>query len=163
MRSGKFFIACMLVLLIAGSSAFAQTSEPSRRDTEKEQAIVRDLQRVAPDRVGAFVAATEAMDREDFGKGVELFQSVLKGAAQFDPAVRRLAFCLAGTGRAVDAIAMAEKAVGIKRSQENLIASPRFWPIRRKTKKERRRTKPGRSVLLSRLTSWPVMRTQVTR
>lgn len=109
----------LFTILLVAPLALAQGRE---RDAEKENAILQQLQSVAPSAVNDFKAATEALDREDFKESVRLYELVLKKAPDFDVVYRRLGFSLVGVGRYQEGIAMMEKAVSKKKSPENLIS-----------------------------------------
>ncbi len=109
----------LFAILLLPLLAFAQGRE---RDAEKENAILQQLQSVAPSAVNDFKAATEALDREDFKEAARLYELVLKKAPEFDVVFRRLGFSLVGMGRYQEGIAMMEKAVSKKKSPENLVS-----------------------------------------
>ena len=108
----------LLLLILFGSSTPAQSS----RNMEKEQAIWAELETIAPESVADFKAATEAMDAQDYGKAVELYQAVHQKAPDFDAVLRRLGGCLVAIGQTDSGFTFMEQAVKIKRSPENLIS-----------------------------------------
>jgi tetratricopeptide (TPR) repeat protein len=108
----------ILLLILYASSTAAQQS----RDMEKEKAIWTELENLAPDSVGDFKAATEAMDAKDYEKAVTLYRRVHEKVPDFEAALRRLGGCLVLTGKTNAGYAFMEKAVAIRRSPENLIS-----------------------------------------
>jgi tetratricopeptide (TPR) repeat protein len=111
-------ISLLLLLVLFASSTQAQ----SARNMEKEKAIWAELESVAPQSVGDFKAATEAMDAQNYDKAVELYLLVHQQAPNFDAAIRRLGGCLVATGKTEAGFNFLEQAVGIRRSPENLIS-----------------------------------------
>ena len=108
----------LLLLILFGSSTPAQSS----RNMEKEKALWAELETIAPESVADFKAATEAMDAQDYGKAIELYQAVHQKAPDFDAVLRRLGGCLVSIGQTDSGFAFMERAVKIKRSPENLIS-----------------------------------------
>src|SRR5262249_9517375 len=92
------------------------------RDAKKEQVLVSELQTIAPKAVDTFNAATAAMDGGDFATCTNKYQDVLKSAPNFDPATRRLGFCLIGTGKRDEGYAMIQRALDHQRSADNLLS-----------------------------------------
>src|SRR5207247_1249727 len=70
----------------------------------------------------AFQEATHALDRGDNSEASWLYRKVLAETPQFTPALRRLAFALAGLGKQAESLALLEEAVRRERSPENLIS-----------------------------------------
>jgi tetratricopeptide (TPR) repeat protein len=112
-------IFLLLLLILPASSTLAQTPG---RDMEKEKAIVAELEALAPESVGDFKAATEAMDAQDLEKAVTLFQKVHDRVPDFDASLRRLGGCLVLTGKTKEGFAYLEQALEIRRSPENLLS-----------------------------------------
>ena len=107
----------LLLLILYGSST---ATEPSR-NMEKEKVIWAELETLAPQSVGDFKAATEAMDAQDYDKAAKLFLAVHQQAPNFDAALRRLGSCLVSSGKTDSGFAFLDQALAIRRSPENLI------------------------------------------
>lgn len=108
----------LLLLLLSGSIAYAQPG----RDMAKEQAIWAELEKVAPQSLADFKAATEALDSEHYDIAIELFSRVHQEAPKFDAALRRLGGSLVATGKTEDGYRYMREALAIRRSPENLIS-----------------------------------------
>ncbi len=108
----------LLLLILSGSVTYAQPG----RNMEKEKTIWAELEKTAPQSVGDFKAATEAMDAQNYDKAVELFLRVQQQAPKFDPALRRLGSSLIFTAKTEAGLTFLRQAVAIKRSPENLFS-----------------------------------------
>ena len=114
----KLLAAIVLCLSIFVSAAIAQKQE---RDPTLEAPILEKLKAAAPGSAETFVAATKALDADKFAEAEQLYSQVLEKAPDFDPALRRKAYALAGLGKRVDALALTEKALSHERSVDNLV------------------------------------------
>jgi Zn-dependent protease with chaperone function len=112
----RFFTGFAAVILF-GTLVYGQQGA---RDPKKEQMIYDKLAAVAPGAVETFQRATVAMDKRDYPQAAQLYREVLDQAPAFPPALRRLGFSLVGLGQTSDGLALAENAVNIERSPENL-------------------------------------------
>lgn len=112
-------LTSMATVIVLGAVVFGQTVV---RNPKREQAITEQLALQAPAAVDTFQRATTAMDKGDYQQSAELYREVLKQAPDFTPAMRRLAFSLAGVGQVDDAIRLLSRAVKTERSPENLVS-----------------------------------------
>ncbi len=112
----RLLYSSLLLAQILALTVQAQTS----RSLEKEQAIWAQLHLVAPGAVEGFKQATELLDKQDYQQASNLYQQVVDAAPQFDPALRRLGFCLISLGDVENGVKLLEKAVQINHSAENL-------------------------------------------
>jgi Zn-dependent protease with chaperone function len=110
-------ILCAMLLAVPASAA-----PNAGRDTEKEAAIVAELEAMAPEAVNDFVAATKALDSRDWGKASELFARVLDAAPEFDHALRRSGAALVQLGQHEEGLKHHERSLAVRRSPENLIS-----------------------------------------
>ena len=108
----------LLLLILSGSATYAQP----RRDMAKEQVIWAELEKLAPQSLADFKAATEAMDAQDHDKAVELFSKVQQAAPKFDAVLRRLGSSMVSAGKAEAGYKFQRQALAIRRSPENLIS-----------------------------------------
>jgi tetratricopeptide (TPR) repeat protein len=108
------FLVCTVLV---GSSA-AQLGE---RDQAREDPVRQQLKKVAPKMVDKFNAATKAMDQKEWEKAVGLYQEILIKAPDFEPALRRLGYCLVALGRREEGLQMSQRAVDLNRSSDNLM------------------------------------------
>ena len=108
----------LLLFVLSGSITCAQQG----RDMAKEKAIWAQLERLAPQSLPDFKAATEAMDAQDYNKASELFMRVHEAAPEFDAALRRLGGSLVATGKTEAGFDFLRQAVAIRRSPENLFS-----------------------------------------
>jgi Peptidase family M48 len=109
----------LLVAFVLGSSLFLTAQTPGR-DQQKETAIWAQLEVSAPGLLDTFKEATARMDEGKYPEAAILYQQVVDGAPQFDPAVRRLGVCLVLGGDVEHGLPIAEKALNLNRSPENL-------------------------------------------
>ena len=119
---GKLNMKLTLAFLLLALSAPLVFSQQQERDMKKEQAILNELQTVAPKQVETFKAATVAMDSQKYEEAAKLYESVMLNAPEFDPVIRRLGICTALAGRVEEGLGLLEHAVSKKRSPENLIS-----------------------------------------
>lgn len=117
-RTFSHYLTGLLVLLILTLTHYSQ---PPQRDPAKEQPVYEELLKIAPKSVENFKKATEALDADKFDEAVSLFQQVLKESPNFEPALRRSGYALAGIGQREAGIAMAQKALDLHRSADNLV------------------------------------------
>lgn len=127
-------ISIVLTVFFA-TIVFAQPDQPQTqpqdqirpgRDLEKEQAIQRQLEKIAPKSVATFKAATEALDKDDYEQAAKLYQQALKAAPSFDHVYRRLGTSLALAGRVDEGMSHLERAYQMNPSPENMISLARF-------------------------------------
>jgi Zn-dependent protease with chaperone function len=97
-------------------------AETPVRNMEKERRIEEQLRAVAPAAVETFRQATKAMDGQQDQEAIRLYQGVLRQAADFSAALRRLGMLLAKSPRYDEALVLVEAAVRNERSPENLSA-----------------------------------------
>src|SRR5215207_2135594 len=80
------FIAHLLLVSIA-------IGQSGVRDPAEENPIIEELRKAAgQEAVDRFVAATEALDNNQFEEARPLYEEVLKKAPDFEPALRRLGY-----------------------------------------------------------------------
>jgi len=103
-------------LVVLSALAFGQFV----RNPKTEQPICDKLGAVAPGAVETFQQATSAMDKGEFQQAIPLFQSVLRQAPLFTPAMRRLGASLAASGQLNEGLTYSRRALKIERSAENL-------------------------------------------
>jgi tetratricopeptide (TPR) repeat protein len=109
----------LLIALVLGASVFLSAQTPGR-DLQKEAAIWAQLEVSAPGLLDTFKEATARMDEGKYPEAATLYQKVVDGAPRFDPAVRRLGICLVLGGDVAHGLPIAEKALSLNRSPENL-------------------------------------------
>lgn len=133
-------LCCFAVLMIFASICPAQLSsgpppppvakpEPAPSDTEPaiqrdptlEEPVLQELQKIAPKAVETFKSATTNLDSQKYDNAIWQFDEVLKQAPNFEPAMRRLGYALVGIGQHDNGVAMAQKAVDLHRSEDNLM------------------------------------------
>lgn len=85
----RIFIALIFLALLLGSSTSPVAAQDGR-DPEFEQGIYDRLERINPAAVPVFIAATEALDRDDLAAAQAGFEQVLRLAPDFPDALRRL-------------------------------------------------------------------------
>ncbi len=107
-----------LTLIVLASALFG--AQPSQRDAAAEAQLEKELAAINPALVEPFHKGTAAMDKEAYAESAAFFETVCQQAPTFDAALRRLGWSLANTGRTVEGLAWAEKAVAAKRSAANL-------------------------------------------
>lgn len=112
----RFFAALATVIVL---STLADTQQTARNQ-KKEQLIVEELAKIAPKAVETFKRGTDAMDKRDYQQAVQLYREVTLQAPTFTPALRRLGFSLAASGKSDEALVLVETAVQDERSPENL-------------------------------------------
>lgn len=111
------FVFALALLMFVGPATLAQQT---RRDPAREQVFVNELEGIAPLAVEDFKAGTTAMDADRFEEAAQYFDAVRKRAPEFDPALRRLGYCLVSQGKIAEGIDHIQHALKIKRSPENL-------------------------------------------
>lgn len=92
------------------------------RDMAKEEKHWQELQKTAPDAVEKFKAATEALDQGNYAESAKLYNEVLEKSPEFQPALRRAGYALVGLGKRDEGMKLAQKAVDLERSPDNLIS-----------------------------------------
>ena len=109
-----------ITFLIALLSAvcYGQIGE---RDASKEEPYYQALMQASPKAVESFKTATLALDAGNDEAAIAGFNDVLKQVPSFEPAMRRLGYALADSGKRDEGIAMGQKALDITRSSDNLI------------------------------------------
>jgi len=110
--------ACSLVIALFCIVCVGQIGD---RDLTKDEPYYQQLQKAAPKAVESFKAATLSLDSGDADAAAAGFNDVLKQVPNFEPAMRRLGYALAATGKRAEGMAMCQKAVDLNRSPENLI------------------------------------------
>jgi len=119
----KLFIrwstAGLLLCFVFALFCVAQTQE---RDLAKEEKIWQQLQKTAPKAVETFKAATAALDQNQYGEAVKLYNEVLKQSPNFEPALRRGGHALVSTGKRAEGLKMSEQALSLNRSADNLFS-----------------------------------------
>jgi len=96
------------------------------RDMDREKAIWRGLEKVAPKSVETFKAATEAYDKEDYEQAAKLYRQVMEKAPGFDPVYRRLGSALALSGKTDEGMRYIERGYEMNPSPENMITLAQF-------------------------------------
>lgn len=127
----KRFLTVITIILAA--LTFAQpgrSQSPSQtapgRDMNREKAIWQGLEKVAPKSVETFKAATEAYDKEDYGRAATLYRQVMEKAPSYDHVYRRLGSVLALSGKTDEGMRYLERACEMNSSPENLSSLARF-------------------------------------
>ena len=113
-----FYSFGLLILFVAIIPSQPQMRE---RDPVKETPVLEELQKTAPKAIDLFKAATQNLDNDNDEEAIRQYNDVLKQAPNFEPALRRLGYALVATGKHVEGIAMAQKAVDLHRSADNLL------------------------------------------
>src|SRR5215813_11251584 len=90
-------ITAILAVLTFAQPGRTQSTRPGR-DMDRERVIWQELEKVAPKYVETFKAATEAFDKQDFGRAATLYRQVMENAPKFDHVYRRLGSSLALSG-----------------------------------------------------------------
>lgn len=111
-----FILLCLTLVPIAIAA------QPGSRNMEKEKAIWKRIEAMAPDALEPFKAATTAMDAGNFQEAARLFESVRKRAPESDDVLRRLGTSLASMGKLEEGLEFLEKALEQNRSPENLFS-----------------------------------------
>ncbi|MGH9766076.1 MAG: M48 family metalloprotease, partial [Blastocatellia bacterium] len=96
------------------------------RNMDREKAIWRGLEKVAPKSVETFKAATEAFDKQDYEQAAKLYRQVMEKAPGFDPVYRRLGSSLALSGKTDEGIRFIERGYEMNPSPENMSTLARF-------------------------------------
>ena len=109
-----FTLLCLILLPIAAAA------QPSSRNMEKEQAIWKRVEALAPTALETFKSATTAMDAGNYEEAARLYEAVHKKAPQSDDVLRRLGTSLVAMGKIEDGLKFLERAVATNRSAENL-------------------------------------------
>src|SRR5262245_22179853 len=127
----KRFLTVITVILAALTFARPGRSQsPSQtasgRDMNRERAIWRELEKVAPKSVETFKAATEAFDKQDNERAATLYRQVMEKAPNFDHVYRRLGSALARSGKTDEGMRYLERASEMNPSPENLSSLARF-------------------------------------
>src|SRR5215813_10147156 len=127
----KMFLTVITVILAALTFARQGRSQsPSQtapgRDMNREKAIWRELEKVAPNSVETFKAATEAFDKQDYERAATLYRQVMEKAPSFDPVYRRLGSALALSGKVDEGMRYLERAYEINPSPENMSTLAQF-------------------------------------
>ncbi|HEV2664635.1 MAG TPA: tetratricopeptide repeat protein [Blastocatellia bacterium] len=91
-----------------------------------ERAIWRELEKIVPESVETFKAATEAFDRQDYERAATLYRKVMERAPSFDHVHRRLGSALALSGKIEEGVRHLERAYEINPSPENMSALAQF-------------------------------------
>jgi len=116
-----------VITVILAALTFAQpgrSQSPSQPapgfDMNRERAIWQELEKVAPKSVETFKAATEAYDKQDYGRAATLYRQVMEKAPSFDHAYRRLGLALAVSGKTDEGMRYLERAYEMNPSPENM-------------------------------------------
>ncbi len=91
-----------------------------QRNMAREAAIEQQLQAKHPELVESFRAARVAMDRNDYVETERLLTDVVKQAADFDPALRRLGAAKIQNGQRAEGMKLLEQAIARNASVANL-------------------------------------------
>ena len=115
---------CILLLALLVSSFFVTRSvlaqaETPERDQVFEQAIYDKLELINPEAIPVFIAATEAMDRQDYQTAISGFLQVLTMAPDFPDALRRMGNCLISSGNLEDGLNYISRAYQLDPSPAN--------------------------------------------
>lgn len=94
----------------------------SSRDPAREARYEKQLTEINGSQVDTFRAANDALDKNQYSEAAKLYEQVIQAAPSFDAAVRRLAYCRLQLGSRAEAIRIAEHAVSLRRTEENLSA-----------------------------------------
>lgn len=109
-----------MLLLLVVSSENAALAAKTTRDAQYEAAVVAELRERSAEAVADFEAATAAFDKDDLEAAAAGYRRVLKLAPDFDVALRRLGGVLVQQGNAAEGVALAEQALRIRETPENL-------------------------------------------
>jgi len=122
-----------VITVILAALTFAQpgrSQSPSQtapgRNMNRERAIWKELEKVAPKSVETFKAATEAYDKEDYERAATLYRQVMEKAPSYDHVYRRLGSVLALSGKTDEGMRYLERACEMNSSPENLSSLARF-------------------------------------
>src|SRR5262245_50901034 len=96
---GRILLTILLCFAFGLLCAAQQPEPPWQRDPAKEAPILQELQKTAPKAVERFKLATENLDKQNYPDAISQFNEVLKLAPNFEPAMRRLSYCLVSTGK----------------------------------------------------------------
>ena len=76
----RVWVSLLGIMVLAGAflaaRAVSAQEEPPARDQEFEQAVYDKLELINPEAVPVFIAATEAMDRDDYASAIEGYLAV---------------------------------------------------------------------------------------
>src|SRR5262249_30596743 len=121
-RIGIVILAAVFVSAIVLTASGQQNG----RDMDKEQAIWRQIQSVAPKAVDDFKAGTTALDNSNYQEAARLYQRVYKQAPGVDAVNRRLGISLVLIGQIDQGMPLLETALKLKRSPENLYSLAQY-------------------------------------
>lgn len=113
-----------LAILLWLMSTLVSFGATKGRDPVREAEVEQQLAKFDPTLVETFRQATVASDAHQFSEAERLFETVVARAPNFDAALRRLgsAKAMQGPAKRAAGIALAEKAVSLNRSSDNLAA-----------------------------------------
>jgi tetratricopeptide (TPR) repeat protein/Zn-dependent protease with chaperone function len=89
------------------------------RNMDLEKIIWQELEKVAPNSVETFKAATEFFDKNEFEQAAKLYRQVIDKAPDFDPVYRRLGAALSLSGKTEEGHKYLERAIEMNPSPEN--------------------------------------------
>jgi Zn-dependent protease with chaperone function len=115
--AGILLVILPLVMTLMETPAWAAGAP---RDAGREAAITAELRARSPEAVADFEAATAALDKNDYTTAATGYRRVLERAPDFDVALRRLASSLVQHGEMTEGIALAERAILVRETPENL-------------------------------------------
>lgn len=139
-------ISTLLTLLFA-ATVLAQTqaspNASSSRDMEKEKQYWQQLEKIAPDAVETFKAATVAFDKQDYDQAAKLYEAVFVKAPDFDVVGRRLGSVYIEQNKRAAGMELLERAYTSNASPENAITLARYLydPGEGKTATEQQRSR----------------------
>ncbi|HEX8117652.1 MAG TPA: hypothetical protein VF521_10315, partial [Pyrinomonadaceae bacterium] len=136
-------------MLLLSAAARGQAPQPQQRDMAKEQKIWQQLQAVAPQSLGAFKRATEALDSGDYEEAARLYGEVRKSAPEFTPALRREGLALAESGKREEGLPLLEQAATLERTPENFISLAQVLALPVTGEKESRAADVERALTLA--------------
>jgi tetratricopeptide (TPR) repeat protein len=112
----------LILLLWLGGLVTNASAQSSQRDQAKERAIWQQLEKIAPQSVENFKAATDALDRDDYQTAVRLYREVQKQAPAFDAVERRLGGALVESGQSEEGLKLLERVYDRNPSYENTVS-----------------------------------------
>lgn len=119
------FRIALIVALLASLALTLAAQTPRTRELDKEQAIWKELEAIAPSAVEDYQRGTEALDSGNSEEAIRRYEAVLKQAPGFDHAQRRLGYALAAVGKVDEGLKLLAAAVANNRSPENLMGYAR--------------------------------------
>ncbi len=119
----RMWVGILIFVIISGALIITRPvsaqEETPVRDPVFEQTIYDKLERINPEAIPVFTAATEAMDRQDYQTAIAGFLQVLAIAPDFPDALRRLGNCLMSSGNVEEGLGYIASAYQLDPSPAN--------------------------------------------